>query len=47
LRPDLYATDTSNPVDEVEGARGEYSPATLLAHAPDAVLLNRLASPQS
>jgi TorA maturation chaperone TorD len=46
LRPDLYATDTSNPVDELESARaGEYSLlATLLAHAPDAALLNRLAS---
>jgi len=46
LRPDLYVTGTSSPVDEVEAARAsEYSLlATLLAHAPDVALLNRLAS---
>jgi TorA maturation chaperone TorD len=45
LRPDLYRSDTTESVDEVDAARAaEYRLlAGLLARAPDAELLNRLA----
>ena len=45
LRPDLYRSDTTESVDEVDAARAaEYGLlAGLLARAPDAALLDRLA----
>jgi TorA maturation chaperone TorD len=46
LRPDLYVTDLSQNSDEVAAARSqEYALlSTMLARAPDATLLQRLAS---
>jgi TorA maturation chaperone TorD len=46
LRPDLFATDADAPIDEVDAARAqEYALlSALLARAPDATLLARLAN---